>query len=145
MAFRFPLATIMRLRQSLERREELALKTISAEVAQCKQNIEQLTAEIVEANKAREKTLLQATPAFQLQSMLSEVQQTADARRLLADSLVSLEQSRMKQLVAYRAAIRDRQILSDLEGRQRKEYELERDRLQQKQIDDIFAARAHRS
>lgn len=145
MAFRFPLAIVLRLRQSLERREELALKTIAFECEQCRWSIERLSEQIVEAEKAREQMLRQPTSAFQLQSLLVEARVVAEQRRGLIDSLVLLERKRAEQLEVYRGARRDRQILSDLRSRKREEFNLQLDRAQQKRIDDIFAARAHRS
>jgi flagellar FliJ protein len=145
MAFRFPLATVLRFRQSIEKREELALQRVLVEIAQYIRKIEKLSARIAEAHQMREETLRQPTSAFQLQSMLSEIQIAAERRRLLIDSLASLEQKRIKQMAAYQAALQDRRTLSELEGRRREDYKVERERAQQKQVDDIFAARAHRS
>jgi len=144
MAFRFPLATVLRFRQGLEKREELALQRVLIEIAQAMRKIEQLDAKIFEAQQTREETLRNSISAFQLQSMLSEVHAVAERKRSLIDSLPSLEQKRIKQMAAYQAALQDRRTLSELEGRRREEYRLERERSQQKQIDDIFAARAHR-
>ena len=145
MAFRFPLATVLRFRQSMERREELALQRILVEIAQNVRKIEQLNARIAEAQQTREETLRQPISAFQLQSMLSEVHIAAEQRRSLLVFLASLEQKRITQMAAYQAALQDRQTLSELEGKRREEYKVERERTQQKQVDDIFAARAHRS
>jgi len=145
MAFRFPLATVLRFRQSMERREELALQRILVEIAQNVRKIEQLNARIAEAQQTREETLRQPISAFQLQSMLSEVHIAAEQRRTLLVFLASLEQKRITQMAAYQAALQDRQTLSELEGKRREEYKVERERTQQKQVDDIFAARAHRS
>jgi flagellar export protein FliJ len=145
MAFRFPLATVLRFRQSMERREELALQRILVEIAQNVRKIEQLNARIAEAQQTREETLRQPISAFQLQSMLSEVHIAAEQRRTLLVFLASLEQKRIAQMAAYQAALQDRQTLSELEGKRREEYKVERERTQQKQVDDIFAARAHRS
>jgi flagellar export protein FliJ len=144
MAFQFPLATVLRFRKSLERREELALQRVLIEVAQHKRKIEQLSAKIAEAEKMREERLRQPIPAFQLQSMLSEIQVATDRRRSLIETLAALEQKRIKQMADYQAALGNRKILSDLEQRQREAYELKRTRAQQKRIDDIFGARAYR-
>jgi flagellar FliJ protein len=144
MAFRFPLATVLRFRQSLERREELALQKVLVEIAQNMRKIEQLSARIADAQREREETLRQPTSAFQLQSMLSEIQIAAERKHSLIAFHGSLEQKRNRQMAAYQAALQDRQILSELEGKRREEYKVERERAQQKQVDDIFAARAHR-
>jgi flagellar export protein FliJ len=144
MAYRFPLTTVLRFRRSMEKREELALQKVLVEIAQSMRKIEQLNARIAEAQQTREETLRQSISAFQLQSMLSEVQIAAERKRSLIDSLASLEQKRITQMTAYQAALQDRQTLSKLEDRRREEHKVELERSQQKQIDDIFAARAHR-
>jgi flagellar biosynthesis chaperone FliJ len=144
MAFRFPLASVLRLRQAMERREELALQKVLYEIAQHRRKIEQLDESIAEADRTREAMLQQPTSAFQLQSMLLEAQTMVENRRLLIDALIPLEQKRLKQMVVYQAAIRERQIMSDLESRRRDEYTVQHERMQQKRLDDIFAARAHR-
>lgn len=145
MAFRFPLAAVLRLRRSLERREELALQRLLLACAQCKRRIEQLSDQIVELDRAREETLRRPTTAFQLQGLLIEARELADQRHLAYESLNALEQKRIKQLEVYQGACRDRKILSDLESRRHDEFNVQLERTQQKQVDDIFAARAHRS
>lgn len=145
MPFRFPLAILLRFRQSVERREEVALQKASLEVAQCKRNLDQLSAKIAEAEQARAETLRRPISAFQLQSMLSEARLAIERRQSLMDSLALLERKRIDQLAVYQAALRDRKILSELESRRLEEYKVDYARTEQKQFDDIFAARAHRS
>jgi flagellar FliJ protein len=145
MAFRFPLATVLRFRQSIERREERALQQVLLEIAQARRKIEQLTRDLTNAERAREAALLNTISSFELQSMLTEAKVLTDRRRTLIESLGPLEERRIKQMNAYKAAHRDRQILSDMAIREREAWEVARDRAQQKQLDDIFAARAHRS
>jgi len=145
MAFQFPLAILLRFRQSVERREELALQRISHEIVQCRQQIDRLDARIAEAQKARTKALERPISAFQLQSMLSEARLAVELRHSLIDSLVPLEKKRIEQLAVYQAALRDRKILSELESKRFEAYKVEYERAQQKKVDDIFAARAHRS
>ena len=144
MGFRFPLATVLRFRQGLEKREELALKKVLLEIAQTRRRIEQLSADIARAEDERENALRRSITAFQLQSMLSEASAAIDRRRVLLESLVPLEQRRVQQMKAYQAAHRDRQMLSDMASRQRDAYEQDRTRAQQKMLDDVFASRAQR-
>jgi flagellar FliJ protein len=144
MAFRFPLAPVLRYRRSLERSAELSLQRVAFEIAQTKSKIEQLTAEIAQAEAERDQILRQSITCFELQSMLSEATLALEHKRALLDSLVALEERRKQQMLAYQAALRDRRVLSDLAARLREEYELESSRAQQKQIDDVFGARAFR-
>lgn len=144
MAFRFPLATVLRLRQSVEKREELALQKVLLDIAGVRHQIEQLSAEIALARQAIDKSLQKLLPAHQLQSMLSAMNSVVDRKKATIESLARLERQRAAQMQAYRAAHRDRQMLSDMETRQRQEYDQARARAEQKRLDDIFAARIQR-
>ena len=144
MAFRFPLATVLRFRASVERREDLALQKIILEMARMRRAIEHLTAEIAVQEEARIKAMLVSLPAFRLQTMLMEIEATADRRAALLESLAGLERQREIQTRAYQAAHRDRQMLSDMSTRQRDAYDQDRVRAEQKFLDDIFTARAQR-
>jgi flagellar FliJ protein len=145
MAFRFSLATVLRFRASVEKREDLALQRIILEMARIRREIERLTAEIASRDGARIKAMRDPRPAFHLQTMLIEINATADRRTALFESLAALERQREIQTKAYQAAHRDRQMLSDMSARQRDAYDQDQIRAQQKFLDDIFAARAQRS
>jgi flagellar export protein FliJ len=145
MAFRFSLATVLRFRESVEKREELALQQIVLEIARTRLEIERLAGEITVRQEAMNKALQQPITAVRLQCLLNEANEIIERKKLMIESLVPLEQKRRAQMEAYQAAHRARQMLSDMEERQRDAYELERTRSEQKFVDDIFAARAQRS
>jgi flagellar export protein FliJ len=145
MAFRFSLATVLRYRDSMEKREELALKRVLMEIARTRLEIEHLTRQIARAQAAVEKTLEQPVSAAHLQSMVSEIDALFDRKKSLSESLAALERRRQLQMQAYQAAHRDRKMLSEMANRQRDAYEQERARREQKFVDDIFAARAQRN
>jgi flagellar export protein FliJ len=145
MPFRFPLATVLRYRDSMEKREELALKRVLVEIARTRLEIEQVTRYIARAQAAVEKTLEQPVSAAHLQSMVSEIDALADRKKALVGSLALLERQRQQRMQAYQAAHRDRRMLSEMANRQRDAYEQERGRREQKFVDDVFAARAHRN
>lgn len=144
MAFRFSLATVLGFRESIERREELALQKITLEIARTRLRIEELTAEITLAQESLDKAMRDPMTAFQLQIFMLGVDAVVARKKSLVDSLVPLEKQRELQLNAYQAAHRSRQILSEMADRQRAAYDLDRARAQQKFLDDLFASRAHR-
>ncbi len=144
MAFRFSLAAVLRFRESIEKREELALQALLLEMARIRREIEHLTAKIAGAQETRNQAMQQPLPAIHLQLMLKEMEALADRRKALTESLLTLDLECAKQTKRYQAAHRDRQMLSDMFARQREAYEQERTRAQQKFLDDIFAARAQR-
>jgi len=145
MAFRFSLATVLRFRESLEKREELALQKLLMEMAGVHRDIENLTEEIARAEAARYDAMQQPLLAFRLQGMLLEIQIAIQKKAALIESLARLDQQRKAQTAKYQAVHRDRQMLSDMSTRLRDAYERECNRAQQKFLDDVFAARAQRS
>jgi flagellar export protein FliJ len=145
MAFRFSLATVLRFRESVEKREELALQKILLEMARVRREIERITAEIAAAHEARNQAMQNPLPASHLHGMLNDVEAAADRRKNLLQTLATLAQQHQLQAAKYQAAHRDRQMLSDMKTKKRDVYEHERARATQKFLDDIFAARSHRS
>lgn len=144
MAFRFPLDTVLRYRESLEKREETALERVQLEILQVRRAIQQLDEEIAGAQQAREAKLRESMSAFQLQAMLDDVNITVEKKRKLQEELEQLEQLRKERMKAYQAAHRGRQMLSDIRTRQQDAYELDAARRQQKALDDLFATRGRR-
>jgi flagellar FliJ protein len=141
MAFRFPLATVLRVRESLEKREERALQRIQLEMARVARRMEDLTEAMTQAYGARNQALQQAIPAGQLHTMLWEAQAAVEAKNALRITLQGLEEQRLKQMKVYLAAHREHETMINLFNEQRNAYEVEQTRAQQKYLDDIFIAR----
>jgi len=145
VAFRFTLEQVLRVRLSLERREELALQRTELEVARVRRRIEEQTEAIAAVNRRRHEALKKPMQAYLLQGMDAEINAAIDARkRALEDLKVAMER-RDAQLKMYQMAHNGRQMLTDLEKQQRTEYDLEEMKAQQKKLDDLFAARIQRS
>ncbi len=144
MGFHFSLDTVLRFRESLEQREELALQKIQLDIAGVRHAIEQTAAEIARAQKARENAMQEAMPAAHLQAMLSEAESAVERKKQLSATLRELEQKRAEQMKAYQSAHRKRRMLTDMEARQLEAFEQERSRTQQKQLDDLFGSRHQR-
>jgi flagellar FliJ protein len=145
MAFRFALATVLKIRENIEEREERALQKIQSEIVRVQNQIEELNAQIARAHREREQALLNPLPAAHLQAMLSDAESAGEKRKVLFHNLSLLEQKRLEQVKIYQAAHRDRETLTDMAQRQREVYEQEETRAQQKTLDDIFMSRRHRS
>jgi flagellar export protein FliJ len=143
--FRFPLASVLRLRKSIERRAEVSLKTAQLEVARAHRRIDELTDEMAKACQEREKTLQVSTTASHLQLIQVEINAALEAKRILFQTLETLKQQRDTQMEVYKSAHNGRQVLTDLQTQYKGQYEQEELRKQQKQIDDIFASRWLRS
>lgn len=145
MAFRFTLATVLRFRESVEKREELTLQRILLDMARVRHEIEQITTAMITAHDAREQAMRNTLPASHLHGMLKDAEAAAERKKNLLQSLAALEQQHRLQAAKYQAAHRDRQMLSDMKTKKRDAYEQERARATQKFLDDIFAARSMRS
>ena len=145
MSFKFPLATVLRIRESLEEREERALQKIQIEIVRVVQRLEELGAAMDRAHQAREQAMQQPIPAGQLHTLLWEAQAIADQSESLLHALGVLEQQREAQMQIYQAAHRDREMLTEMFNRQQDAYVRESVRAEQKQLDDIFIARRHRN
>jgi flagellar export protein FliJ len=145
MAFRFPLASVLRVRDSIEKREELALQRVQFELAQLRQRIEFLTTQIENKQAERNSALQKHIHARELQTLLSEIDAGIAAKKELLNSLAALEQERDKRMKAYQSAHADRQTLSDMQTQQRAEFDQEQVRSQQKFLDEIFSSRASRN
>jgi flagellar export protein FliJ len=142
MAFRFTLAAVLRFRESVEKREEMALQKVLMQMAQVRRTIESLTAQIERAHKLRHDAMQNPQTAFELRAMLAHAEVAAERRTQLIVALKELDEKRHAQMNAYQAAHRNRQMLSEMAVRQRDAWELEHARAQQKFVDDIFASRS---
>jgi flagellar FliJ protein len=142
MAFRFSLATVLRFRESLEKREELALQTTRFEVARVQRLIEESTARIAQKCGSLESAMRRTLQANLLQLTLSELNEAVEERQALLRNLDVLQKKQIEQLRSYRISHNGRQMLTDMFTQQRNAYEQKQMRAEQKLLDDIFAARS---
>ena len=142
MAFRFKLDAVLRFREGAEHTEEAALYRIVREIADAEAELQQIKTNQDRLREQREQELTLKLPGVHLLEIAErefEFKNTAEALRL---RLQKLEAQRVKQLAIYQNAHRDRQVLSELRDQQRKAYELEQRRQEQKTLDDLFLARS---
>ena len=144
MAFHFTLEQVLRVRESIERREELALQRAEMEVARVCARIEELGEEIASVNRKREESLKQPLQAFLLQGFDAEIHALSEARTTMLETLKIVQSQRDQQRKIYQAAHNGRRMLTDLEKQQRTEYEVGEVKAQQKKLDDLFVARIQR-
>jgi flagellar export protein FliJ len=141
MPFRFPLAKVLLVKESVKKQEERALQKILLDMSRVAHQIEKLTAEIAESHNAVEQALQQPIPAIEVQMFFSTTQSNIENRKTLVRELQTLEQARERQAEVYHAAHRNCEVLIDLLDKQKDEYEQEQVRVEQKQMDDIVIAR----
>jgi flagellar export protein FliJ len=145
MPFRFPLAAVLLVRENAEQREERALKKIRLAMAHASRELENLNAEIANLQAARDQAMQQPVAAIQLQAYEQQAREATEKKKALVHQILTLRQELAQQMKVYQAAHRDREALTDMLEKQREAYEQEQSRERQKQLDDLFMARRHRT
>ena len=141
MAFKFPLATVLRLRESIEKREELTMQTIQLEIARLRHSIAASSNDIEQRTQRMQKLIEKPVEANQLQLELAEIDRSTEIRKTLLRELEIAMNRHKEQAKVYRAAARARQTLTEMQSESRAAYDLKQDRIQQKSLDDIFVSR----
>ena|SRR5579871_4676175 len=144
MGFQFPLASVLRHRGMIEDREERMLQNIQQEIARTMQLIEDFDAEIAKANVARRANVRKASTALDMHAAYGYLENLKQQKTEQIERLAKLEDLRTKQIVIYRAARRDREVLDDIFDRSRTAYESEAAKREQRTVEDTFAARRAR-
>jgi flagellar FliJ protein len=145
MGFRFTLASVLRFRESIEEREELAFKKVEFELARVRRRIDELTQELAKASDERDAALQKSMEAFRLKNWQDEMNASSETKQILVETLATLKSQRDAQMRLYQAARVNRRTLTDLQKQQQGLWEQEQVRIEQKQLDDIFSSRLQRS
>jgi len=141
MAFKFTLAAVLRLRESIEARELQVLEQTQYEIAHTVHLLETLRDQDVAQHAIRERELGSGTPGAHLCVLEEAKRLLRQQRRSLEELLVKLQVRREQLLASYEAARRGRKVLSELRERQREAYELQAERARQQVADDMFLMR----
>lgn len=145
MPFRFPLASVLRVRESIEKREEVALLALQLDVARVRRRIDELTNEMGKAWQEREQALQRTICANRLHTMQAEMNAAAEAKQIMLESLQTLKRQRDAQMKIYRSAHTGRQMITDLFNQKKSAFEQEQLRIEQKMVDSVVTARWQRS
>jgi flagellar export protein FliJ len=138
MPFHFSLQPLLRLRQSLEQREQLRLEIVVKEVVRTRQELEALEQEH-RASAHRLSVSMQsgmrgAELHFQEAAATARLQVILDCRHRLGE----LERLRVAQLAVLHKARQDREILESIRQRQMDLYRQEQKRREQQRVDELF-------
>jgi flagellar FliJ protein len=145
MAFKFPLAAVLKYREDLEKREERileqrreALACLDNKLAEVKDYRRQLIAQ-------RESLLNRGVLGDDLHHATEQQQQLQrseeEIRKQVATALLNYDQ----QMKVFLAARQKREILDELKDAQTSSYREKQDRREQQNIDEIFIARLNRT
>ncbi len=141
MAFRFPLETLLRLRRSVERQQELLLLRAVQEVVAVTQDMAMLDHSI---SAIRESEYQEAGPTVRAAQLHFDAVRCAvlrARRRELEAVLAQRQQTRTRRQAEFQAAHRDREAIEVLREEHLQSYRRDQTRQQQKQLDDMFLLR----
>jgi len=138
MAFRFTLAPLLRLRQSLERQRALALQQATFNLKHAQDTLARLERFLAESELADSASLAAGRTAAELQfaSLLRE--QFGQLRLQLEKEVRRLETLRQQAALAYQRAYREREALDTLRAHQSRAYQIEQSGRQQRELDAAF-------
>jgi flagellar export protein FliJ len=145
MPFQFPLAAVLRYRESIEQREYLALERIQQDIVRVELRISQVESDFSAAMQSRIGDLAQGTRAAVMQSAYEYEITLERAIEQLQALRQELKMKWRQQLAAYELARRNRDTLEKLREKQLDAYKQERARREQAVMDDLFLARRGRS
>lgn len=144
MAFRFSLAAVLILRESIEEREFLELESIQRNIAGIKLQIEQAGQRERALAENRSGELVLGLPGGTLQCLYEQEEGSRQYRASLESQSLELESIRKQRTESYQKARRDRETLTTLQKRQLEEYRKRELRREQNTLDDIFLSRFNR-
>jgi flagellar FliJ protein len=144
MAFRFSLATVLRVRSIVEEREERLLQQILYEISQALEALAQTDAAIAASHEARCDALGKSLSAFHLRAFYGDVEELKQTRQQIEGQLEKLEELRDRQLKVYEEARRNREMLTDMHKEKRFAYDSGLVKREQAMLDDNYIARRGR-
>lgn len=141
MAFRFPLETVLRLREITEQREERAMEETLRKLAQQRQHLNDLAVDRERLVQQCAAVLRSKVPAAEIVWLQEQIQAVKDSEENGRKQLVHLEQQRQAQRKVYEVAHQDREIVSRMREQQVEQFKRMQARKEQMQMDDIFSCR----
>lgn len=144
MAFRFALAAVLKCRETLEKREYLALEKTQQEIAQTEIALHQCDERLSAATRRREADLRRGVTSVHLHAAYEEETALEKQGEKLRAQLRELQVRRQNCLKAYEQARRNRELLDELRIRQLDAYHREQAKREQAALDDVFLSRRRR-
>jgi len=144
MAFHFPLAAVLRYRESIEQREYFLLEKIQQEISRLEVRMREAEEACSKAIENRATELAKGICAADVRSAYEHER----ALELQIEALHALWQELKakwrQQLASYEIARRNRETLEKLRERQLNSYTREQAKREQAVMDDIFLSRRRR-
>lgn len=141
MAFRFPLETVLRLRQIAEEREERAMEETLRKMALARRELTDLQAHRERLLQQGERALRSKISAAELLLLQGQIQAIRNREADGGAHIAHLEEQRQTQMKLYENAHRNRELLSCMREEQLEQFRRTQTRKEQMQMDDIFSCR----
>jgi flagellar FliJ protein len=135
MAFRFALAPLLRLRQSIERQCALRLREASLAAARAQDSLARLDHFLADSAQSDDASLSAGRRAAELQFASLYRENLRQLREELQSEVRKLELARQKAAADYHQAFREREVVETMRARQRRDYQQEELRREQQQLD----------
>ena len=144
MAFHFTLAAVLKLRESIERQEYLALEKIHLEITRTQNELKQVEQQQTELQQSRDTQLAGSIPSIHLQNIFEQVAALEQRKDVLRAALAELDKKREQQLKIFKEARQKKEVLESLRERQHSIYVREETKRLQTLMDDLYLARLQR-
>jgi flagellar export protein FliJ len=141
MAFLFPLEVLLRVRQGLERQQELRLKEANLRVAMLLRQIEDVHREVRDIVARRRPQLESGVSAAELQFDVLCRSVLNERRHALEKQLLEAEAFRYSRSRDFQQARRQREVVDTLRLHQLQAYHQKEARQDQRRLDDLFLLR----
>ena len=138
MPFRFALAPLLRLRQSIERQRALQLQEANLQVSRAQETLAQLERFLSDSSQSESAGLTAGCTAAELQFASVIRENLHHFRQELQSDICKLELLRQQAASAYHRAYREREVIETLRARQRHDYHQEQLRRQQQELDATY-------
>ena len=141
MAFQFPLESLLRFRQSLERQQEILLQQANFQAAELRRMIAALERAAGEIRASNATDLRAGTCAAELHFNALRLSMLAERRLKIEAALVQAEERCALRRQALQHSRQQREIIDSLRKRQLHSYEDLQKKREQRRLDDLFLLR----
>jgi flagellar export protein FliJ len=144
MGFQFSLASVLRLREIAEEREERLLQGIQSEIARASESLNSNAAELEALYASRDDNTLQRVLAADLHSSYAHIDRLSGSRNELIQQIEKLEELKDRQMISYRTVLQDREALDQIRDQKRSEHDARVAKREQNLMDDTFGSKCAR-
>lgn len=144
MPFRFSLTAVLRIRESLERKEQLALEQCYRQLFSMQKRLSEQDDHIAQIRQQYEDHLMQGTKAVELHCFVEQRFQAERQRDGIFKELDEAQDKLRQQIESYRSARRQRETVSQVRTDRFADYQKHEALSEQKEHDDLFLLRRQR-